>query len=935
MPLDLNEFRTRLQKIDPQLEAHGWKVHDRRFIVQEVDTKQSDFRALKYRTVDETLKNEEESKYADYVLLDSHGSPLAIVEAKRTIKDPRIGKVQALEYAEDIEKQTHRPLLIFLANGYEIWFLSRSNQAERLVRGFFSRDDLERIRWQIEHKKPLRGVQVNPRIIDRPKSVICAKKTLEHLDRGHRKALLVMATGTGKTRVAMAIIDVLMKANWAQKVLFVADRKTLRDQAHNKGFKIFFPNENKSKIFSGDIKKDSRLYSATIQTLIECYKDISPGYFDVIIWDEAHRSYYDKWRQVLTYYDAIHIGLTATPRDCFSTDEMRDTFALFNCDPSTPTALYDYEEAVNDGVLVDFRRHIHGAQAHFQIKGLKAKDLTRSQLNKILGEGYNPDDINFEGTEFEKKFVTTGTNKAIVREFMDFALEDQSGTLPAKSIFFALSKKHARRLEEAFNGLYPEHRGKLARVIVSEDPRAQSSIDDFTKKSLPRVAISVDMLDTGVDVPEVCNLVFAKPVFSKIKFWQMIGRGTRNDRICEHKDWLPNGKKEYFKIFDFWGVFGFFDMKPEGVEEATGEAITIKIFRFRLEQLKHFTKYGKTTEIAALRARIKEGIEGLPKDSVDIQENMRQIEKALSPDFWQRRGLNQFEYLERQISPLMRYQQGVSMNEASFVLKCEQLAVALLRNDYKEIESRSKAIQELLECLPETIRAVAAKRDLLARARRDEFWRRISFEEVQTLLREFAPLMKYKQTEPRPQIIVDLADEIAQRKLITYGPDEKEEHVKVYTEKVERRIKELAEKHPTIKKILEERPLTEKDMEELEKTLNSPELYLSEDVLRQLGEGTFVSFIKKVLGLSKEEKPEEKIREAFQTYMIENNKQYSGDQLLFISTLQTVFAKKKHIQYEDLWEAPFSNIGGGPSLFSEDELKGLITLCDQLEATVF
>ena len=929
---DLNEFGTRIEKINVFLGEQGWKVKDRTRVLVEVDTKQSDFRARNYRTVNETLKNSEESKYVDYLLLDDTGAPLAIVEAKRTSKDPvATAQKQAEQYADDIIKQTGKEIFIFLSNGYEIWFWNRPYQGPRLVKGFYSREDLDRIKFQNKNKKRLTSFEISKEIIDRPKSLECTKRVLEHLEKGHRKALVVMATGTGKTRVAMAIIDVMMQANCAKKVLFLADRKALRDQAYNKGFKQFFPEEAKSKIFSGKIDKDSRLYASTIQTFMECYQEISPGHFDVIFSDEAHRSIYDKWKDVFTYFDAIQIGLTATPSELIE----RDTFRFFGCEEKKGTAMYDYYDAVKDEVLCDFK--VHAAQAHFQIKGLIKDDLSREDLKELLEKGIDPEEIKFEGTEFEKKFVTKGTNEAIVKEFYDNCLTDETGTLPAKTIFFAMTKKHAKRLWEAFEKLYPEYGGKLARIIVSEDVRAQDSIKDFEEKDFPRIAISVDMLDTGIDVPEVCNLVFAKPVFSKIKFWQMIGRGTRANSACFNMQWLPNGKKEYFKIFDFWKNFEYFDMKPEGEQKETGEAITNRIFRLRLEQLSYFLSKKDAKSALFLKNKILDDIKSLPMGSVSVREHMMDIEKALSPKLWDNIGIEPLQFLKKKISPLMRFRQDVNYNVASFTLKVERLALALLRNEENETKRLQKDIGEMLDCLPRNLDPVKKKEAQLDNVLSKRFWKDISFDDAQLLLDEFAELMRLKRDEPKEPIIVDIDDIIEQRKIIEFGPNAVQEHVKVYKEKVEERIKKLAKTHPTIQKIMKDQRITESDIHQLEETLNSPDLYFTEDVLKQFYKGTFVNFIKEVLGLYKEEQPEEKVHKAFSTFLIENNKHYNADQFNFIRTLETVFAKKKHVEYSDLFEPPFTNFGiNAPiPMFEERDLKEIIGLCKGLESQVF
>jgi len=941
----LNEYLTRKEKIDVLLREQGWIVGDRTKIITEVDTKQSDFCSQNYKTVSETLRNDLESKYVDYLQLDTFGSPLAIIEAKRTSKDPILAaQKQAEEYANDIKRQTGKDVFIFLTNGYEIWFWDRERYGPRLVKGFFSQKDLERLRFQDIARKQLTDVDIDTRIVDRSKSIECSKRVLEHIQKGNRKSLIVMATGTGKTRVGVAIIDVLKKANWAQKILFLTDRKALRDQAYDDGFKQFFPEESKSKIFSGVFDKNSRLYVSTIQTFMEIYnqKDssgkylISPGEFDVVISDEAHRSIYNKWKDVFTYLDAIQIGLTATPADFIE----RDTFRFFNCSDGVATALYDYEDAVKDGVLCDFRKNTSSAQTYFQIKGLKPSDLTIEEVNRLSGEGIDPFELNFEGTELEKKVAVKGTSEAIIREFMDNCQMDQSGNLPAKSIIFAISKMHAKRLWEAFEKLYPEHKGMLARVIVSDDPRAQASIKEFKDESMPRVAISVDMLDTGIDAPEVCNLVFAKPVFSRIKFWQMLGRGTRSDKACKHKDWLPEGKKEYFKVFDFWGNFEYWKMNPEGDNKESGEAITSRIFLTRLAQLEHFLSKCDTENSEKIKKKVLEDIESLPKDSVSIRENLRDIEKAQSPKLWDNVGLNPVDFMKKKITPLMRFKKDVNLNEASFTLKCEKLGVAILYRDSEKIESLKPKIAEMIECLPDELNIIKPKIPLKEKVLSKKFWESVSFNDSQMLICEFAKLMKYMAPEPRKTIVLDMDDMIQQRKLIEFGPDAKQEYVKVYKEKVEDRIKRLADEHPAILKIKNNEILTESDLRDLELTLNNPELYITEDVLQKVytqNKGTLVQFVKNILGLYKFPDPAVRIKDAFDTYIIENNRRYNADQLNFIRTVQTVFSKKKHIEYSELYDAPFTNFGiNAPMpMFTESELNDFINICGTLEKEIY
>lgn len=927
--IDLNEFKTRKFKIDIALHEAGWTIGDKTKVWAEIDTKQSDFKARDYKVVSETLKNDLESRYADYLLLDSNGEPLAVIEAKRTTKDPIVGQKQAEQYAADIQNQTGKEVFIFLSNGYEIWFWNKPFENPRLVKGFHTLEDLERIRFQNHTKKDFVNVPTKKTIVDRPYQIESVKRVLEGIQNGGRKFLIVQATGTGKTRVAIALVDVLLRAHRAEKILFLADRRALRKQA-NDDFKEYLPNESRTLVNGSRLEKNCKIFVSTIQTFMECYHEFSVGAFDVIISDEAHRSIYNKWKDVFTYFDAIDIGLTATPSDWID----RDTFRFFQCEGQQPTALYTYEQAVMDDYLADFK--VYGAQTHFQIAGINPRDVPNEVKKKLLEEGMEVEEMNWEGTEIEKKIAVVGTNEAIVKEFMDNCLMDATGTLPAKTIIFAVSKKHAKRIWEAFEKLYPEYHGRLTKIITSEDSRAQELLKEFKTESFPRIAISVDMLDTGVDIPEVCNLVFAKPVFTKIKFWQMIGRGTRHERICKHKEWLPYGKKEHFLIFDFWNNFDYFNMHPEGKEESPTEAITTRIFKTRVEQLRGFIQSRDKKKIEETKQKMLEDINKLPLKSASVKESLREIEFAKSEKLWDNIGIKPLEFLSTKITPLMKYQSDINLNVASFVLKCEKLGLAILQMDKKLAEELQTEIGEYLNCLPRTLQQVKDKSELLDKVLSRQFWKEISYDDTQMLIKEFSPLMPYKRTEPRRIIILDIDDLVQQRKIIEYGLEPKQEYVADYVKKVEKKIHELAKKDPVIMKVCAGQAIYEEDLQKLEKTLNSPDLYITEDVLKKAyaqQNGTLVQFVKKVLGLYNFPEPQKRVEEKFKTFIIEHNNEYSADQINFLRVLMTVFIRKKNIKYQDFFEAPFTNFGthAPTPLFTEDQLNEMVAFCGRLE----
>ncbi len=934
-----SEALTRKLLIDEKLEESGWKINDLNKVVLEVDTKNSNFKKADYKTVEDTLKDSEfkTKAYCDYLLLDSTGLPFAVVEAKSASKDWLLGKKQAEEYAEDIRKQTGHPVFIYLTNGTEYRFWNYKETALRKVSGFHSQDDLERIRFQNNNKRPFGELEIRNDIINRPYQNEAITRVLKHIEKGKRKALLVMATGTGKTRVAMALIDMLLRSNRCQRILFLADRRMLMQQAYDKGYMNFFKEEAKAKIYAANPDPTARLYVATIQTMSECFDKFSPGFFDLIISDEAHRSIYNKWKQVFQYFDSLQIGLTATP----SEDLEKDTFSFFECEDSLPTFNYAYDEAVAKNWLVPFE--VYNARTHFQLKGIKAKDVPDEIKQKLYEQGYDEAEIDFEGTQLEKKVSNRQTNEALVKELMEVCQKDDLG-LPAKTIIFAISKKHAAKLRDTFDRLYPDQKSKLVEVIISDDSRAENLKKAFEKENFPRIAISVDMLDTGIDIPEVCNLVFAKPVISKIKFWQMIGRGTRPDEACEHKEWLPNQKKKNFLIIDHWNNFEYHKMHPPEAKETITESIPAQIFRIRLELAKYFYEHGDKENFEKLRGMLIADIKSLPKKNINIREKFYDVDLATKESLWDSVGLDPFEFLKTKISPLMRFKEDVNYDVASFVLKTERLSKALLERDLKQVERLQEKIGETLVRIPLELKKVKPKINYLRKAKSKEFWKSIAYKDTRELQEELAELMRYLRSEPTTLIELELDDVVEERKwdetIFQYGPDgAQEDYVKNYRKKVESYIQDLSDKHPTIKKLKKDEALTEKDMKYLEETLEGPNLYITEDTLQRLYKkhnGSLTQFIKNIVGLYDFPDPKKEVEKYFDIYLKEHPN-FNDTQVRFVKALKTVFSNKKHMELKDLFEAPFTNFGAAAPmpLFKEQQLKEMTALCKSLEKKVF
>jgi type I restriction enzyme R subunit len=666
--------------------------------------------------------------------------------------------------------------------------------------------------------------------------------------------------------------------------------------------------------------------------MMECFHKVSPGFFDIIISDECHRSIYNKWRDVLSYFHAIQIGLTATPSDFIE----KDTFKFFECDGNIPTFNYSYDSAVTDNYLVDFRP-AYAAQTNFQIIGIKGDELSPSIQKKLVEEGFNLDDIDFEGTDLEKKVTNAVTNESLVREFMDVYIKDDSGVLPGKSIIFAVSHKHAKRLWEIFNRLYPEYKGRLVDIIDSKMERPLKLLDKFKTESYPRVAISVDMLDTGIDIREVVNLVFAKPVFSKIKFWQMIGRGTRTleKYFSKRKPWCID--KDKFLIMDHWSNFEYFGEKAEGDAPPVQDAIPVKIFKTRLAKLKIFQKKKDTHKFKKIKEEIISNIKNLPENSITVKENRRNIDKALSDSVWLDLDQKSFEFLEKTIAPLMRFQSDLNLYQTQLVFKAEKLGLALLLSDNDEIDRLKKSIIDDIKRLPRNLSSVKEKEEHINTVLSEDFWQSLDYEKCEYLKEHLTEIIKHKLLEEREIVKLELDDLVIDRKWIEFGPEGQGDYAANYKENIENKIHHLAGTHPALVKIKNDVPITDEDLIDLEESLNSPELFINEDNLRKAFSqpfGTFIQFIKSILGKYRFPDAEELINESFNTYVVERNNRnaLSADQIRFLRVIKNVFAQKKHLEYNDLFEPPFTQFGADAAirLFSDEELKEIIDIFNQI-----
>ena len=923
----LNESQTRYNLIDPQLAKAGWNLADRTQVWFEVPVDGYDASP--------------QSGITDYCLYRTNGEVLAVIEAKKTARDARVGKEQVLEYVTRIEKkQSFRPFA-FMANGEDVFFWDSDQYPERLVAGFFTRADLERLLHLKLNKLPISEIKINDKIVNRSYQTEAIRRIGETIEKKKkRKALLVMATGTGKTRTTMALIDVFLRARQAQKVLFLADRDSLVDQALTDGFKVFLPSEARTRIRSYEIDKTARVYVSTLQTLEICYNQFSPAEFDLIVADECHRSIYNKFTDVLAYFDAVQIGLTATPAHFID----RDTFKFFETDGTAPSFLYTYDQAVKEGYLADY--NVYAAQTKFQRKGIKGIDLSEEDQERLRERGIDPESINFEGTDLEKKVTNQDTLYKQWDELMGMLHRDASGQLPAKTIVFAITQKHALRLEEAFNEMYPEHRGQLARVITSGVERAKDLLTKFKKEDLPRIAISVDMLDTGVDVPEIMNLAFMKPVGSQIKFWQMIGRGTRPLEACTHPDWLPDKKKDNFLIVDFWENFAHFNMMPKEENGARQIPVLVTIFNTRLSKLEVLIHDQTTADFQSIVRNCREAIARIPMDSFTVKKSLKDIHEVWTDDFWQYLTPQKIELLRMKVAPLLRFVPDVNLDEAFFTNKMERVGLYVIASrsnaeakQSQSIETLIASIREDVSLLPSNIAQVQEKMLIKEAVLANKFWEEASLKKIEDARVALAPLMKYKREKPSMVIELGLDDVIDSRQWVVVRKEGQKIMVEEYRRKVEEKIEKLAAQHPTIKRLQQGEGVKMEDLLQLEQTLetelNTDELNLNEDnMLKAFGVrvGSLTDFLKHVLNLEALPSYEQIVRKAFDAFILEHN--YNADQTRFLRTVQNVFLQKRKLEEADLYEAPFTNFGSNAveKYFSQSEISELIELTKKLAA---
>lgn len=869
-----------------------------------------------------SFEDDSTTEFADYALLDRGGQPIAIVEAKRSSRSPLEGERQAADYADRLAKSHGQEPFIFLANGNEIWFWDRSLYPPRKVSGFFSPDDLERQLFLRSFRESLSDVGVNTRIAGRAYQIEAVKNVSERIAASRRRFLLVMATGTGKTRTTISLVELLLRRKWIRRVLFLADRRELIKQALD-AFQEHLPEVPRAWIKSGDVDHAARVLGCTYPGIMSVYQQLTAGYFDLIIADESHRSIYNRYKGIFDHFDAIQLGLTATPTDFID----HNTFELFECDDGLPTYHYSYEEAIRDGHLVPYRP-VHIARTRFQVEGITGGNLPIEIAAQLQEQGIDPSEIDFEGTDFERSVTNTGTNDAIVREFMDVSIKDSVGTLPSKTIIFAMSHKHAIELYQSFNRLYPDiQRRGLAKVIDSHMERAEKTLDDFKNRDFPRVAISVDMLDTGIDVPAIRNLVFAKPVFSQVKFWQMIGRGTRL-----WKDPVSGNDKQDFLIIDHWNNFAYFQANSEGEKEtAISEPLPTRTFRLRLECFEILNSRGEESSAMRELEMLQHMLQMVPLDNINVAPHADEIRSLISGrEDWVPLLDARMRRLMLTIAPLLRFTTASGYTTLQFENYAQRLGAAHLKADTDEVDSLRQKILDNVSLLPRELPEVRNASAEIDRVQSEKFWSSLSYKEVMGIQSNFTPLMRFRtRREPSQMVRLNLRDEIRDRHWIIFGPTGEGAFAETYRQQVETFIHSLAEHSPALQKLREGDSLNESELEEVAMILQCPDLFITEDRLREVYElpnADLKVFLQHILRREELPSASRDISQAFDSWVADHSR-LNATQLMFIRTLRQALISRATVRsLEQLKQSPFNRIGDPEKLFTKSELEDLLKI---------
>ena len=924
---EFSEAQTRQHLIDVDLKEVGWN-------------NLNIGRELEYPVTGMPITgdNPKGNGFVDYVLWDDNGKPLAIIEAKRTSKDIEVGKHQAFLYANCLEQLHQQRPVIFYTNGYEtkIWedtFYS----SPRRVYGFYTKEEL---RWLIQKRvtiKDIRTATINTAIANRPYQFEAINRVAETfvtdgangLCGNKRRALLVMATGSGKTRTAAALVDVLFKNNWVKRVLFLADRNALVRQAKT-NFSEYLPDLSSINLSEEKENDTTRLVFSTYPSMMNKIDSIrnaeerfyGVGHFDLIIIDEAHRSIYNRYKAIFDYFDASIVGLTATPKDGID----HNTFELFGCGNEDPTFLYELHQAVPQ--YLNTYKNID-ITTNFLRDGIKYKDLTDKEKERYeetfedKTTGLFPEEIR--ANAMNKWLFNKDTVNKVLDNLMQNGLKIEGGDKLGRTIIFAVNQQHAKFIVDCFTERYPHLPSGFISMIHNQVSHAQSLIDDFCDKYTeknPQIAVSVDMMDTGIDAVRVLNLVFFKVVRSYAKFWQMIGRGTR---LCDDV-YGPGQPKDHFLIFDVCGNFDFFEVQKKGKETFIAKPITQQIFESRLHLSRLLVEEAEEENIElsnTLRDILHKTIQQLDRTRFQVAMNLKYVEEFSERARWNNLDSNDAHIIEENLSEL---QVPETVNEMArrfdlMMLKL-QIATLMMSGTKKKYEENLIDIAEGLS-QKYTIPAVLRAKSMIENIKKQDFYKGISQKKLDSVREELRELIQYLDTRGRAIIYTDLKDSEI---IMTFSePTLASNYGTSYRRRVESFIREN-KNQLTISKLLSNEPITSKELMLLEEILfDGEERGTRADFEKEFGQEPLGVFIRSIIGLEIKA-----AQDAFSEFLQAGN--LRADQMTFIQNIITYLTKNGTIEPSMLFESPFTDMNdqGLIGMFDDNDAHKVINIIERI-----
>ena len=929
---DYSEAATRDYFIDLLLKEAGWPLdqdRDREFKVS-------------------GMPNAEGKGFVDYVLWGDNGKPLGLVEAKRTRRDARVGQQQAKLYADCLEHQFGQRPIIFYSNGYEHWTWDDNRYPPRRVQGFYKKAELELLIQRRETRHTLAEAPISSEIVERHYQTRAIRRIAEAFERDHdRKALLVMATGAGKTRTVIALSDLLMRCNWAKRVLFLADRVALVNQAVN-AFKHHLPDASPVNLVT-EKNAEGRVYVSTYPTMMGLINEASDGqrrfgvgHFDLVIIDEAHRSVFQKYRTIFDYFDSLLVGLTATPKD----EVDRNTYSLFDLENGVPTDAYPLEEAVRDGFLVPPKAV--SVPLKFQREGIAYDELSEDEKDQWDAlewddEGTVPDRVEAEAVN--KWLFNKDTVDKVLAHLMTRGLTVAGGDRLGKTILFAKNQDHAEFIAERFNANYPHYKGEFARVITFKTEYSQSLIDSFSNKEKnPHLAISVDMLDTGIDIPEVANLVFFKLVRSKTKFWQMVGRGTR---LCSDL-FGPGQDKELFYLFDYCQNLEYFSQDIPATEGSVADSLGKRLFNTRLELIATLDHQGVEAESGigepastygdpetndavrrSLADLLQREVTAMNLDNFVVRPRRRLVEKYAKSESWVALPAEALTELSHEVAGLPSELDPEHEEAKRFDLLVLRLQLSLLRHEpsFGRLRDRVKLIAGLLE-EKSAIPMVQARMALIQDVQTDEWWQDVTVPMLEGLRRYLRNLIQLIDKSQRKPVYTDFEDLIGSEREVELEGFAAGTDYEKFLAKTRAFLQQHLD-HVTIYKLRSNKPLTASDLAELERILSESGLGEPDDLRRAEEESEGLGlFVRSLVGMDRGA-----AKEAMTSFL--EGKCHTANQIEFINLIVTHLTEHGVVEPERLYESPFTDLTpkGPDGLFSEADLNELMHILEAVRAS--